>query len=199
MDYEDIRAEADAFLEEFWPERQVPVNVERIVDARTQVDIVSVPDMKAQADVTGFLSHDMATIYVDDRVADPNRGNLSHYRFTLAHEIGHWYLHEHLYQAAGHADPEAMMPFIKSVPARDRSFYEWQARSFAGLVLLPRWALDDLLARAVQHAQDEGFEGLDLAVEAHRDYVAEWIGRRASVSAAVVLYRGGFDAHWRPR
>ena len=62
---------------------------------------------------------------------------------------------------------------------------------------LPPDALRETLERALERARNAGIGKIDLANDALRDYVAEWIGRRLEVSASVVLRRGSDDGLWR--
>ena len=68
---------------------------------------------------------------------------------------------------------------------------------FAALLLVPRPALKEEVTAAVHHAKAiHGFE-VDLSVEPHREYVAEWIGRETfGVSGEVILRRGWKDNLW---
>jgi hypothetical protein len=53
------------------------------------------------------------------------------YRFTLAHEIGHWVLH----RPQAMATPQASLILCRSMSRPDR--LEWQANQFAGYLLMP--------------------------------------------------------------
>ncbi len=61
-----MQEEVDAFLEEFWPERTWPIDIEAIVDSRAGLDIVNAQGIVSAYDIDGFLSNDMSTIYVDE-------------------------------------------------------------------------------------------------------------------------------------
>ncbi len=132
-----------------------------------------------------YLSADRSAIYVDEGVAETDPSH--RYRFTLAHEIGHWYLHEDLYAAAQGLGVPSFADFIDDIPTRDWSFYEWQAYSFAGLLLVPQDSRASHVREAIDRAVQEGVPDLDVTIEAHRDFVAEWVGRAFQVSSAVIV------------
>lgn len=44
--YEAMRQQADAFLRQHWPERNVPIDIEKIADVRLGLDIVEVEGLK---------------------------------------------------------------------------------------------------------------------------------------------------------
>jgi Zn-dependent peptidase ImmA (M78 family) len=137
----------------------------------------------------------MTSIFVDEQIA--GGATLHRYRFTLAHEVAHWYLHEPLYKAARYTTVKDFVAFRDELPQKERANYEWQASQFAGLILVPPDALRATLARALERARNAGLESMDLSNEAQRDYVAEWIGRRLEVSASVVIRRGADDELWQ--
>ncbi len=145
-------------------------------------------------DVGGFLSSDGSEIFVDRGVYE--HAKLYHYRFTLAHEIAHRELHTRLLTTANYKTPQDWYAFQDSIPERDRRWYEWQANSFAGLILVQPSALAEKVREAVRMAEQQGFTSVDLEEEATRSYLAEWVGRRFEVSADVILRRGKYDGHW---
>lgn len=190
----ELRNEATLFLNDFWPSAKIPVNIARIVDVEAELDVVETPGIFRAYGIDGYLSDDMTAIYVD---ADLARGTTLHrLRFTLAHEVAHWYLHEPLYAAAAYSSPQEFLDFRRSLPARDLASYEWQASQFAGLILVPSAALVDTVGQAVEMAHAQGFGPVDLNNVAHREYLAEWVGRRLEVSAQVILRRGSADGLW---
>lgn len=70
-------------------------------------------------------------------------GHLGRYRFTVAHEIGHWVLHRPLFLEPDHADlplEPRLITFKRDVLERSDGRYapeEWQANYFAISLLLP--------------------------------------------------------------
>lgn len=80
-------------------------------------------------------------IHVDRRLAE--RGHRGRYRFTVAHEIGHWVLHRPLFVEADTPEDDARLVTLQRDvdPPRDdhKSDYrpeEWQANQFAIYLLL---------------------------------------------------------------
>src|SRR2546426_1751732 len=156
LEYEAIRLKADEVLKRLWPEATIPINVERIVDARLKIDIIPVPGLRDEIGVDGFLSRDRDAIYLDERVSNaiPSR-----YRFTLAHEVGHLVLHEELYKVADFTTPAEWLEFQSSLLEKDYSRYEFQAYCFGGLMLSPRVALSNAVQEAVLKAKRSSYEG----------------------------------------
>ena len=145
--------------------------------------------------VDGYLSRDGGTIYIDEGVYAHRK--LYRYRFTLAHELGHWYLHERLFASAHeYATVDEWREWLLSIPEIDRRYYEWQAYAFAGLILVPAEPLATILEEGNDKFKSELGRDLDLEAEAEREYLAEWVGRRFEVSGQVILKRGAYDEHW---
>ncbi len=110
----------------------------------------------ARRDVLGVTYPLKNEIHVDGHLAD--EGHTGRYRFTVAHEIGHWVLHRPLFLEA--AEPDAPSDRWDDTPRlvtlerdvvgsdeddddADRSYRpeEWQANVFAIWLLLPDGAL----------------------------------------------------------
>jgi len=72
------------------PTRVIPVPIEEIAEFKLGVNIIPIPNLQKTFEVEGFISSDLQNIYVDQFILyeRPTR-----YRFTLAHEIGHIFLH----------------------------------------------------------------------------------------------------------
>lgn len=194
LSYETLRGIVEEFRQEHWPSGEIPVDVEYIADVRLRLDIVAVPHLYRGYGIDGFLSADRSTIYVDRAVQE--HSILYRYRFTLAHELGHYHLHEELFDSADFNSVEDWKEFLTEMSEENRGWYEWQGYAFAGLLLVPAEPLAARIAEAAERARRSSFDNLDLDVEAHRDIVADWVGRRFDVSAEVIIRRGDYDDHW---
>ena len=157
------------------------------------IHVVAIHDLLAAAEVDGFVASDGRTIYVDEGVYSHHL--LYRYRFTLAHELAHVVLHLPLLSVARYRSIEEWRAFQADLSEQDRRWFEWQAYAFAGLVLVPQEALSVRIQDAIDRAKESGLV-VDLANEADRRYIAEWIGRRFEVSGDVILRRGAKDGFW---
>jgi len=106
------------------------------------------------------------------------------YRFTVAHEIGHWQLHRRYFQndpAQASLFAETPEPSIACRTSSRKDPIEWQADYFAGQLLMPK----DMVFR-VWEAQDGSLEPY-VAVDEIDDLSARWSlaeDRTPTVSAA---------------
>jgi Zn-dependent peptidase ImmA (M78 family) len=145
--------------------------------------------------IDAFVSHDLQNIYIDNAVMEsrsPNR-----YRFSLAHELAHIVLHKHVFENICFRSLREWKQVIQSMKETDRRWLEWQAHSFAGLLLVPRKPLREKLGEAVNMATDAGLD-VHKYPDVAKDYVCNWIGKDFEVSAQVVEKRLDKDCFWPP-
>jgi len=121
-------------------DRAFPVDIEAICD-EFGVGILPVKGLAKRFYVDAFISADFKTIYVDDAEFE----KASHrYRFSVAHELGHFVLHRKYYPRSV-VDMREWLAISHSV-AND--YAEFQANYFAGNLLVP----EEELARTLNEA-----------------------------------------------
>lgn len=188
---EKIRDKANQFLHDT-QSTDIPVDIEKIVEFYYKMDIVPIPDLQKLIDVEGFSTSDFTTIYVDNFVYE-NR--ISRYRFTLAHEIGHFILHHEYLQECNIDDLENWKQFINNIDPREHSKMEYQAYTFAGMILVPTQILHSKVNEnigqintLVEQAKQNGMKKsdyLDYAI----DNLASILAPQFDVSIAVLIRR----------
>ena len=144
-----IEREAEVLIQEFELKfRKVdapPVPVDDIVELHLQLAL-ELKDMKSLftfADVHGAIWFEEGLIGIEqslDPETDPKR--LGRYRFTLAHEAGHWQLHRsHYISQPGQRvlfDDGSRMPDVVCRSSERKKPVEYQADAFAANLLMPR-------------------------------------------------------------
>jgi hypothetical protein len=158
LTYDDVRAAADRFLREYHLKGTRPVPIEEIVEFDLSMDVIPLEGLKAHVGVDAFLTSDVGTIYVDEWVVKhaPVR-----YRFSLAHEVAHYWLHDALYQGCSIHSVRDWAEIQAAIGEENYKWFEWQANSFAGLVLVPGGPLkpdfqlvaDRLISGGIEHRQ----------------------------------------------
>jgi hypothetical protein len=130
---DDLRRQAEAFLGKYHPGRMIPVPIESILE-RMGIDIVPVPNLQLSCEVDAYTTSDLKEIIVEEFVYlhRPAR-----YRFSLAHEAGHIWLHGDLFRSMKFNTAHEWKDFVSSIPERDYGFLEYHANEFAGQVLVP--------------------------------------------------------------
>ncbi|MFH1022857.1 MAG: ImmA/IrrE family metallo-endopeptidase [Planctomycetota bacterium] len=198
LSYARLREVSARFLEEHHPDRTLPTPIEEIVERRLKINIIPVPGLQGVfaedgPGVEGFLTSDLQDLLVDDWVM-MNRP--SRYRFTLAHEVGHFVFHRRIYETHRFNTIDARRAFMNSVSEEDLREVEWQAYAFAGLILVPERALktvvDECVKDAIGRLQVNGLS-LKAGWEAAWDFVYESVAKPFEVSAEVIRRRVDYD------
>ena len=196
---EAIERDAAALLAEFEHARGIvlepPIPVEDIVEKHLKLRI-EFDDLHArhdiprpesgQTDILGAIYGD-GSIFIDETLdPDENPSREGRYRFTVAHECGHWRLHQHLIKLNPRkgsllCDNEAPKFICRSSEAKER--VEWQADFYSSCMTMPRklilraWQdrFGNTNARALRKPSAEALrllepEALDAFVEASRPF-----------------------------
>ena len=138
LNKEDIRAEAEQARSKYWPEYTFPIESEIVIQGKLGIDIVFLKGLFHGALSNAFLSFDRTKIYIDKYAY--NCGRLDEkINFDLAHEIGHYLLHEEVYDYLQKKIKsfDDYFDFTKTAPDKEIWNYEFQANEFAGRFLVP--------------------------------------------------------------
>lgn len=190
----ELRRRAREFLSKHNPKGAIPVAIEKIVEFGYELNIVPAPGLIKVRGINGFLTSDRSGIFVDESLL---RLAITRYFFTLAHELAHLVLHGSLFSAF--RNDQDWNTFHADLAAHSIASAEWQADTFAGLILVPPEALArelavcfPLLAKKVRAAEP----GFDLKSPAFWHYVAESLGRTFQVSRDTARIRLENDGLW---
>ena len=133
---DEIARQAKEMLDKYW-DKNLPVDVELLCD-RMGISILPVLNLAKTFHIDAFISADFKTIYVDNYEFEKE----SHrYRFSVAHELGHYVLHRDYY-------PKTPVDYEKWLEVSRKildSFAEFQANYFAGNLLVPENSLVRIL------------------------------------------------------
>lgn len=177
LSYEDINVRVEQFLKDRHPKGTLPIPIEDIADLDLRLNIFPFPGLQRDFDIDGFTSKDLTTIYVDEVIYSkrPTR-----YRFTLAHEVGHLVLHRDLIEAIHPKSITEWQNFILNVDKEAYDWLEWQAYSFAGLLLVPRSSLKKHFQRQLWSLKDKiGLvKSKNLPSDSYREYLVYAIAHR---------------------
>ena len=183
--HEDLRRKADEFLAKHHARGTIPVPIEEIVEFRLGMDIVPTPGLHELLETDGFITSDFKEIHMDEFVYRSRPGR---YRFTLAHEVGHAVLHAELFHGRRFRTVSEWKKFVNSISEKEHGWLEYQAYAFAGLVLVPRIALERHTKKCVDQVRAEGIdlgENWDFALSR----IAAFLAKRFEVSSEVIERR----------
>ena len=124
----EIEQRVNELMEECW-DGDFPVDVEKVADY-LGIAIVPVEGLMDKIGVDAFISADFRMIYVDG--AEYRLGG-NRYRFSVAHELGHYVLHREYFSSR----VESFVEWAGLVDDNCYGYVEFQANYFAGCLLAP--------------------------------------------------------------
>ena len=187
LSYDQLRRYADAFLRKYHPTLQIPVPIEQIIEFQLHLDIVPLPGLEEAFEIVGFTASTLDEISVDQHVYEHRPGR---YRFTLAHEVGHVVLHAELFKEHRFRGADEWKRFVRAFPDLDLSRLEWQAHSFAGLVLVPSEALQRELKSAAKRVKASS---IAKETDFTKSLIVDMMATRFQVSGDVIERRLTYD------
>lgn len=127
--------------------KSVPVNVELLAERDLKITIIPTPRLRAVINSDAYLSSSLDTIRVDQKYSMDDR-YYRRYRFTIAHELGHYFLHHKQWSSLDFDSAEEYISFVLSDGYQaGYSSFEWQANTFAGFLLVPTTELREAVQR----------------------------------------------------
>lgn len=137
LTWEKIRALAEEVRRQYVnPVDLLPVPIETIIEFKLGISIIPEFGLYELAGVEAILLGDLKTIIVDSSMYY-NKKYLKRIRFTLAHEIGHFYLHNQEIKGYKFNSIDEWVDFRLKIDEIDLDWFEKQANEFAGRFLVP--------------------------------------------------------------
>lgn len=185
---ENIQRRVDEFREKYLQGVSPPIDVLKVAEFDLGLELRPEADLKNIADCDALLLGNRRTIIVDldNFLQDRFQNRL---RFSIAHEIGHYILHENVYRDVHFDSVEEWAKFIEAIPKKEYSLLEWHAYEFAGRLLVPRDSLVQRFGAAQEKAQKEAQIDIRSISDGAFMFVAEDIARYFGVSAEVIQRR----------
>ena len=169
--------------------------IEEIVEFDYEIEVIPMDGILDDLEIDAFLTSNLKTIYVDEFVMKHRHRRL---RFSLAHEIAHFELHQPLYQQARITCVQDWRQVQSLISDEDYAWFEYQANALAGLILVPEDELKRLFTNAVAQARKAGLSAETIDSEAGRTYIAEALADDFDVSTQVIERRMEKDGFWTP-
>ena len=195
IDQQEIWRQADAFRSRVHPSNELPVPVLEIVEFELDLEVRPISRLKEDNDIDALLLGDWKTIVVDQaQYMDERYAN--RLRFSMAHELGHFVLHQAVFQQIPRGSVQEWIAFMRDIPEKEYSFLEYHAYEFAGRFLVPPDALRREFAAAIRLAENNGMPRDQLQSDAHMQYLAKPVSRRFEVSSSVIERRLTKEKLW---
>lgn len=193
LPYDRLREEVETFLNTYHADRTIPVPIDAIIERDFGMDIVPMPGLQDHFETVAFITRDLSEIRIDEFVF---RERLNRYRFSLAHELAHRILHADVFKELDFHDVASWKVVeTERIPPDQYSYIEFQADSFAGLVLVPPLELKETFAGFVDRAAAAGIDFAD-ADQAARETIEYHVGRQFLVAAKTAHIRIRKDRLW---
>ena len=99
IDKKDLWSVADDVRKTYWPEDTLPISIEKIIEFRLHLLIEPKHGLFSLNEMDAYLKMDLTAIVVDyDFYMNEKYAN--RIRFSFAHELGHFFLHQEVFAAA---------------------------------------------------------------------------------------------------
>ncbi|NQT23978.1 ImmA/IrrE family metallo-endopeptidase [candidate division KSB1 bacterium] len=118
---------------------ELPIDIERVIESDLGINIIPQPGLRQLANTEGFITTDFSAIYIENEVYE---NYYPRYRFTLAHEIGHYVLHRHYFSELNILNLEDWLDFNENMSSSDNGRLEYQGYAFGGYLLVPTDSLE---------------------------------------------------------
>ena len=130
---QDILETVEAIVDTYWPDKSIPVDIERIIED-AGLEIIPEHWLLKEHDIDATLLSDFNSIIVDAESYEKD-SLLNRVRFSLAHEFGHYILHKDFFEQ-NRMDPNKET-LIYNLSDYEYRVLEYQANLFAGFLLIP--------------------------------------------------------------
>lgn len=189
---EELRAEYDLLKAD-----QTPIDVFTFLEVDLGLDPIPFDDLVAKYRLESAIKADFTGIYLDAEqyalMEKAPEWKLNRLRFTVAHELAHYFLHRDLPQAAHFASLPDFARWTANYGGRKYPA-EQEANEFAGRLLVPETRLAQLFdefAGPAERLVPNFMESGQL-----RDKFSQTVAPRFGVNAQVVAIRLDRDGIW---
>ena len=117
---------------------EVPVDIEAFAEFDLRIDIIPVAGLRDRIRADAEITQDFKSILVDLEYFQNDKMHCRN-RFSIAHELGHLFLHRDFFLQNFHSDNmEGWLHCHEVINDIALSRLEWQADMFAALLLVPK-------------------------------------------------------------
>jgi hypothetical protein len=190
----DVETSAEAFRREYASGHLGPLEIEKILEFRLDVEIVPIRGLCRRHHSKGYVCASGKRICVD---RDIMKSQSEEYRNLLTHETAHISCHPDLLPPPYESLEECRL-FLGALSRETRHCMEWEAREWSGRVLIPRTQLRRVFDGVV-HAYHAEFVEAFGAEEAHHIFgglIVEIVSEHFGVLPGVAEARIRNDRLW---
>jgi len=185
LNHENVREHAKIFLEKYHPSLQLPIPIEWIIESDLCLHIHPFPNLYRIFGQSGFLGRERKVIYIDEYQYD---NFVEKYRFSLAHEVGHFVMHESLYEGLSFNSEQEYIEWLHSRPRNSLGWFETHANWFAGQILVPTERLKECCVSLLESNRDR-FSGSEYLLPEFWSFASNDLAEPFEVNPLVVEIR----------
>lgn len=116
----------------------MPVDIEAFAELELGMEMIPVPQLRGRVGADAFITHDFSSILIDLEYFNSPKMQ-SRNRFSIAHELGHFFLHkEYFIESCPSDTDEEWIQFMLQMDDMTHHSLEWQANAFASILLMPK-------------------------------------------------------------
>jgi len=178
---------------------KLPLDLISFVELDLRMDLIPYDELKNDFGADAAILADFSGMYIDGQIfdrIDVIRGALlNRLRFSIAHELGHLYLHRDAFVSACIDSPDHLLAWLNEHNGRKYA-YEREANEFAGRLLVPIDVLRECFDRMVplmdaQYGRHAWVTNADI-----RSKTAEMIAPRFGVHRIAIETRFEREGVW---
>lgn len=151
-----IQKKAEEVILQYLNKECIPIDIEKIIEFGLGMQLIIYFDLENKIEKSAFISVFDKTVYVDSNTFkfNPNR-----YRFSLAHELGHFILHKEYFDKFNNEvkNKEEKIKywkeFIKEIEREEN--LEQEANIFANYLLVPENQLNNEINKCLEQKEKE--------------------------------------------
>lgn len=136
---EEIFSTVENLRREYESLQTLPVDIESFLEFDLGLDIIPFTELRDRIGAEAMISQDYTSIYVDSK-SYMNDNLQPRMKFSLAHEIGHYFLHKNFFSQQNVSNANEWIDFMMRIQLQ-YVFLEHHANTFASFLLVPGKAL----------------------------------------------------------
>ena len=183
--YTDIQERCETILNQYHPSFSLPIPIDKIIELKLKINVYPFPNLYRTHRLNGGLSGDRSIIWVDEYQYDTY---YEKFRFTIAHELGHYFLHQELFEQLQFADIEKYIQWRMNLDPDDINWYEKHGDWFAENILVPTKQLYEICGKVVEKHRPM-FQKMESVPDNAWSYIANEVAGHFQVSPPVVEIR----------
>lgn len=180
---------------------KIPLDLISFVELDLRLDLIPYDHLKVDFGADAAILADFSGLYIDGEIfewIDLVRGaQLNRLRFSLAHELGHLFLHREPFESATLQTNEHFLDWLNEHNGRKYEF-EREANEFAGRLLVPVGVLKDCFEKMPPAMDRKYGRHVWVSNTEIRSQTAELIAPRFGVHPIAIETRFDREGIWPP-